>query len=177
MKTCCAPLASSTLPEDGDATSAAAAVPVACTAGAAGGASCSEAPPVFVAVTFTWTCCSPADTVAGDAPSERLNAAGACIVTAPVAAGVGDNVAPVFASVADAGTCQKMVPLPDTEYVQLSCADSAECRTSGVKVVALPTAAAVPVVTATGVPTLCRVMSAPPGLRARAAEMSGALSS
>ena len=59
-----------------------------------------------------------------------------------------------------------MVPLPETEYVQLNCVESPECRTSGVKGVALPAAAAVPVVTATGVPTLCRVMSAPPGLLA-----------
>src|SRR5438094_211661 len=166
VKTCCAPPPSSTLPEGGDAASVAAAVPVACTAGAAGDVSCSEAPPVFVAVSFTWTCCSPADTVAGNAPSERLNAAGACTVTVPVCAGEGDNVAPVFASVADAGTCQKMVPLPETEYVQLNCVELPECRTSGVKGVALPAAAAVPVVTATGVPTLCRVMSAPPGLLA-----------
>src|SRR5205085_12264347 len=74
---CDAPPGSTVPPVDGAAlASAAAADPLVRTVGAGSGSSCSEAPPVLVAVSASWTRCSPAETRAGEAASESASAAG-----------------------------------------------------------------------------------------------------
>src|SRR5437870_5945641 len=93
---CDAPPASTVPPADGGETArAAAADPVARTVGAGSRSSRSEAPPVLIAVSATWTRCSPAETRRGDAASESASAAGASIAIAAVLAAAGARVAPV----------------------------------------------------------------------------------
>ena len=107
------PPASNAPPEDGLVASVAAAVPAVWSEGAAGAASCREAPPELVALSVTCTRCRPAETCAGAAASERPRPAGASTVTLPEAAEA-ESVSPVFASTALPEICQEMAPLPET---------------------------------------------------------------
>src|SRR5438445_650019 len=162
---CDAPPASTVPPADGGETAtAAAADPVARTVGAGSRSSRSEAPPVLVAVSATWTRCSPAETRRGDAASESASAAGASIAIAAVLAAAGARVAPVLDSVALADARQETVPLPEASNVQVKSRLPPECRTrpdaeTGCETMAT---AALPVVTATGGGRFESTMSAPP---------------
>src|SRR5438874_2661022 len=162
---CDAPPASTVPPADGGETAtAAAADPVARRVGAGSGSSRSEAPPVLVAVSATWTRCSPAETRRGDAASESASAAGASIASAAVLAAAGARVAPVLDSVALADDRQETVPLPEASNVQVKSRLPPECRTrpdaeAGCETIAT---AALPVVAATGGGRSESMTSAPP---------------
>src|SRR5438445_385640 len=138
--------------EGGEEDGAAAAGPPAAQVGAGSGSSRSEAPPVLVAVSASWTRCSPAETRAGEAASESASAAGASIAIPALLAGAGARVAPVLDSVALADARQETVPLPEASNVQVKSRLFPECRTrraveAGCETMAT---AALPVATATG---------------------------
>src|SRR2546426_3220704 len=162
---CDAPPGSTVPPVDGAAlASAAAADPLVRTVGAGSGSRRSEAPPVLVAVSASWTRCSPAETRAGEAAGESASAAGASIAIPGLPAGAGARVAPVLDSVALADARQETVPLPEASNVQVKSRLFPECRTrpaveAGCETMAT---AALPVVTATGGGRFESTMSAPP---------------
>ena len=62
--------------------------------------------------------CSPAETLAGVAATERDSAAGDCTTTVDEVMGTGAMVLPVFASLPLAPAVKASVPAPDTDQVQ-----------------------------------------------------------
>ena len=119
---------------------------------------------MLVAVSASWTRCSPAETRAGEAASESASAAGASIAIPELLAGAGARVAPVLDSVALADARQETVPLPEASNVQVKSRLFPECRTrpaveAGCETMAT---AALPVVTATGGGRFESTTSAPP---------------
>src|SRR5438128_182539 len=148
----------------GELARVAAADPLVRTLGTGNGSSRSEAPPVFAAVSATWTRCSPAERRRGDAARESASAAGASIAIAAVLAAAGARVAPVLDSVPLADARQETVPLPEASNVQVKSRLPPECRTrpdaeAGCETMAT---AALPVVAATGGGRSERTTSAPP---------------
>src|SRR5256712_3125482 len=96
---CDAPPGSTVPPVDGAApASAPAADPLGRTGRAGQRSRRSEAPPVLVAVSASWTSCSPAETRAGEAASASASAARASIAIPELLACAGAGVAPVLDS-------------------------------------------------------------------------------
>src|SRR5258708_29354779 len=82
------------------------------------------APPLFVACSVSWSCCSPAESVERLSEAESENFAGCCTVTGPAAAGPGASAVALFASTPLAEAEKESAPPPETSYCQVYVADA-----------------------------------------------------
>src|SRR6266851_3323188 len=162
MNDCVAPLAS-VVPagEAGLETADAVAVPVTATKGAGSGASTIPAPPLFVACSVSWSCCSPAESVERLSEAESESCAGCCTVTGLAAAGPGASAVALFAS----------TPLAEASYCQVYVADAPPA--SSVPAVEggaeATVATALPVAERVGAGSASRRTAAPPALLSESA--------
>src|SRR5713226_8317991 len=167
MNDCVAPLAS-VVPagEAGLETADAVAVPVTATKGAGSGASTIPAPPLFVACSVSWSCCSPAESVERLSEAESESCAGCCTVTGLAAAGPGASAVALFASTPLAEAEKESAPLPETSYCQVYVADAPPASSvPAVEAGAEATvAAALPVAKMVGAGSALRRTAAPPAL-------------
>src|SRR5713226_2327363 len=172
MNDCVAPLAS-VVPagEAGLETADALAVPVTAIEGAGSGASTIPAPPLFVACSVSWSCCSPAESVERLSEAESESFAGCCTVTGPAAAGPDASGVPLFASTPLAEAEKESAPLPETSYCQVYVADAPPASSvPAVEAGAEATvAAALPVGERVGAGSASRRTAAPPALPSESA--------
>ncbi len=104
--------------EAGLETAEALAVPVTAMEGAGSAANTIPAPPLFVARSVSWSCCSPAESVERLSEAESESFAGCCTVTGPAAAGPDASGVPLAEAV------KESTPLPETSYCQVYVADA-----------------------------------------------------
>src|SRR6266852_982872 len=172
MNDCIAPLAS-VVPagEAGLETADAVAVPVTATKGAGSAASTIPAPPLFVACSVSWSCCSPAESVERLSEAESASLAGCCTITGPAAAGPGVSAVALFASAPLAEAEKESVPLPETSYCQVYVADAppASSVPAGKAGAEATVAAALPVAEMMGAGSASRRTAAPPALLSESA--------